>query len=413
MVSSLMDTQIPTITPAPPMLPATPTRSRSPRWTVALGGLAGLVPVAVIGAAFLPAQLAFDKPVAVAGDPEVTEDVGTPYAVVPASASSVGDIISFGELEGVAQIDETSTGDLFFVTVSEPPQSLLSAWVGWGQPDYTPLTYDEKFPGGSTPTQQRSVSLQMMRSAEQVAQFVAMQAVGIEGVELVAGEVVVEQVVCLEADGQACATFAPAGEVLGPGDTIRSADGVPLDTIDDLQPALEDNAAGDVISLDIVRAGETEPVTVEVELIEAPDGSGRPIIGFYPFDTASVQLPFELDIDTGTVGGPSAGLAFTLTLIDKLSAGDLTGGADVAVTGTIGIEGQVGAIGGLPQKVSVVRQLGIDTFLVPAGQSEASLAAAREAAGGDVEIITVATIDEALAALVALGGDPIEAFPAN
>jgi len=406
-----MDTQIPTITPAPPTVPATPHRTRSSWWTIALGGAAGLVPVVVVGAAFLPAQLAFDKPVAVAGDPEVTEDVGTPYAIVPASASSVGDRISFGELEGVAQLDENSSGDLFFVTVSEPAQSLLSAWVGWEQPDYTPLTYDERYPGGSTPSQQRSVSLQMMRTAEQVAQFVAMQAVGIEGAQLVKGDVVVEQIVCLEAEGQRCVAFAPAGEVLAPGDTLRNADGVALDTVDDLQTALADNEAGDVVSLDIVRAGETDSVTVDVELIEAPDGSGRAIIGFFPFDTASVQLPFELEIDTGTIGGPSAGLAFTLTLIDKLSAGDLTGGADVAVTGTIGVEGQVGAIGGLPQKVSAVRQLGIETFLVPASQPEASLTAAREAAGDDVEIVLVATIDEALAALVERGGDAVVPFP--
>ena len=408
-----MDTQIPTITPAPPLVPATPNRTRSPWWTIALGGLAGLVPVAVIGAAFLPAQLAFDKPVAAEGGGEVTEDVETPYAIVPASASPVGDRISFGELEGVAQLDENSSGDLFFVTVSEPSQSLLSAWVGWGQPDYTPLTYDERFPGGSTPSQQRSVSLQMMRTAEQVAQFVAMQAVGIEDAQLVKGDVVVEQIVCVEPEGQSCVAFAPAGEVLAPGDTLRSADGVALDTVDDLQTALADNEAGDVVSLDVVRAGETDSVTVEVELIQAPDGSGRAIIGFFPFDTASVQLPFELDIDTGTIGGPSAGLAFTLTLIDKLSAGDLTGGGDVAVTGTIGVEGQVGAIGGLPQKVSVVRQLGIETFLVPAGQSEASLTAAREAAGDDVEIVLVGTIDEALAALVERGGDPVVPFPTN
>ena len=167
-----------------------------------------------------------------------TEDVETPYAIVPASASPVGDRISFGELEGVAQLDENSSGDLFFVTVSEPSQSLLSAWVGWGQPDYTPLTYDERFPGGSTPSQQRSVSLQMMRTAEQVAQFVAMQAVGIEDAQLVKGDVVVEQIVCLEPEGQSCVAFAPAGEVLAPGDTLRSADGVALDTVDDLQTAL-------------------------------------------------------------------------------------------------------------------------------------------------------------------------------
>ena len=126
-----------------------------------------------------------------------------------------------------------------------------------------------------------------------------------------------------------------------------------------------------------------------------------------PFDTASVELPFEIGIDTGDIGGPSAGLAFTLTLIDELSEGDMTGGANIAVTGEIGLEGEVGAIGGLPQKVAAVKEVGVDVFLVPASQSEEVLAQARAVAGDDVEIIPVATLDEALAALERLGGDPV------
>lgn len=379
---------------------------------MALAALAALVPLGAVVAAFVPADRWFDKEVPSPDDPAVLNDVPAPYAIVPASAQPVDDRISFGELEGVAQVDEDRQGDLLFVTVSEPPQSLLSAWAGSGRPDFTPLTHEEKF-GGATPAQQQSVSIQMMRTAEQVAQFVALRAVGFADTELVPGEVVVEQVLCLEDDGQRCTRFAPADDELDPGDKLLRADGIELDTVDDLSTALADNEPGDTVSIEIQRAGEPDPRTVEVELIAAPDGSGRTIVGFYPFDTASVSLPFELDIDTGSIGGPSAGLAFTLTLIDELSAGDLTGGADVAVTGTIGVEGQVGAIGGLPQKVSAVRQLGIDTFVVPAGQSEASLAAAREIAGDDVELIPVATLDEALAALRDRGGDPVEPYPAN
>ena len=120
-----------------------------------------------------------------------------------------------------------------------------------------------------------------------------------------------------------------------------------------------------------------------------------------------MELPFEIDIDTGRIGGPSAGLAFTLTLIDELSEGDLLGGRDVAVTGEIDIDGAVGAIGGLPQKVSAVKQIGVDHFLVPASQSAESLAQARLVAGDDVEIIEVATLDDALAALQRLGGDAV------
>ncbi|MFN6122052.1 MAG: S16 family serine protease, partial [Actinomycetes bacterium] len=135
---------------------------------------------------------------------------------------------------------------------------------------------------------------------------------------------------------------------------------------------------------------------------------GRTIIGFSPYDTATAKLPFDVDIDSGAIGGPSAGLAFTLTLIDELTPGELTGGRRVAVTGTIRIDGTVGGIGGLAQKVSAVRQLGADVFLVPAEQGEQDIALARQVAGDDLDIVPVANLDEALAALAEYGGNGLE-----
>jgi PDZ domain-containing protein len=150
---------------------------------------------------------------------------------------------------------------------------------------------------------------------------------------------------------------------------------------------------------------------VTVELSAAPDEPDRTIVGFVPFDTRAIVLPFEVDIATGDIGGPSAGLAFTLALIDELSPGALTGPQDVAVTGTIDLNGDVGAIGGLAQKVSAVHQNGFRFFLVPASQSELTTPEGRQrledAGRGEVEIIPVATLDEALAALEELGGDPL------
>jgi PDZ domain-containing protein len=195
-------------------------------------------------------------------------------------------------------------------------------------------------------------------------------------------------------------------EELEVNDEILRVDGEAVGTSQEIGAALADREPGDVIEL-TYRRDDAEPVTIEIELIESPIDDGRAIIGIMPFETASVELPFEMAIDTGEIGGPSAGLAFVLTLIDELTEGDLLGGHDVAVTGTIELDGSVGAIGGLPQKASAVRQAGIDYFLVPAGQSEESLQAAREVAGDDVELIEVATVDDALAALEELGGDPV------
>jgi Lon-like protease len=156
-----------------------------------------------------------------------------------------------------------------------------------------------------------------------------------------------------------------------------------------------------------IRRPDQGELDVDVELTASPDDPDRTIVGFYPFDTATVELPFELSIDTQSIGGPSAGLAFTLTLIDELTEGELTPPGGVAVTGTIDLEGNVGPIGGLRQKASAVAQTGVGTFIVPAAQGEDDIEAARRAAGDDLEIIPVATLDEAIAALERLGGDPL------
>jgi PDZ domain-containing protein len=242
-----------------------------------------------------------------------------------------------------------------------------------------------------------------------VAQFVALQAVGYD-VELLPGDVLIQQMVCLEPneDGTDCERWSPSDEQLDPGDRLLAIDGVELEGVEDITEQLAGKLPGDEVDITIDRPDVGE-LTVTVELTSSPTEPERTIVGFLPFDTRRVELPFELDIDTGQIGGPSAGLAFTLTLIDELTPGELTGGADVAVTGTIELDGSIGAIGGLRQKASAVEQVGVDVFLVPAAQGEEDIEAAERAAGGDVRLIPVATLQEALDALESLGGDPIDA----
>lgn len=416
-MSSLTDTHYETLPPPPPPLPSTEASADEPapgvrrptprhRWfAVPLVGVALLALVGIVIVALLPASLVADKEVGSDEDPAILVEEATPFARVPASATAVDDRVTFGELEGLVDVDEDRNGDIYFVTITEPQQSVLSWWVGRDEEEVTFLTREEKY-GRSTPTQDRAISLTMMRTATQVAQYVALRAVGYEEARLVPGEVVIGEMVCLEAVDGECVRTAPSDEQLDVGDRLVELDGRRLNTVDDVIAALVDKEAGDSVTVRLERQG-VGPLTVTVELTTSPDDSGRTIIGFVPFDTATIELPFEIDIDTGAIGGPSAGLAFTLTLIDELSAGDLTGGADIAVTGAILDTGDVGAIGGLVQKTSAVRQNGIDYFLVPTAQGEEQIAAARAVAGDDLEIIPVATLDEALAALEALGGDPL------
>jgi PDZ domain-containing protein len=142
------------------------------------------------------------------------------------------------------------------------------------------------------------------------------------------------------------------------------------------------------------------------------DEPTRPIIGFVPADTRTVSLPFEVKISTTDIGGPSAGLAFTLALLDELTSGDLMGTSHVVATGTISDDGSIGAIGALEQKAVAVKASGADLFLVPAGQSAEEMKRARKAAGSGVKIVQVATLDEALAVLRANGGNALSATTA-
>jgi Lon-like protease len=409
-VTSLIDTQDHTLLPVG-------RRSRWHRlWALPLLVVALLALVGICVAAMLPASLVATK------DVRGTAKTA-PYALTPRTATPVDDRVSFGQLEGVAHVDSNRSGDIYFVTVSEPSQSLLGWWAAGGEscngpvpsgdlskcstlPEIDFLTREDKF-GTQTPDQQRGISLQMMRTSSQVAQYVALQKLGYTDAKIKPGDVVVGSLVCLvQAKDGTCTTKAPAAAVLQVGDTITSVDGTPVGTVDDLVKALEGKHPGDTVTLAIERPGAGAS-TVEVQLSASPDDPSRTIVGIVPFDTATVQLPFEVDIDTGQIGGPSAGLAFTLTLIDELSAGNLTGGQNVAVTGEIELDGSVGAIGGLAQKVSAVRQAGVRHFLVPTAQGETQIQRAREIGGDAVEIIPVATLDEALAALRKLGGDPV------
>jgi PDZ domain-containing protein len=192
--------------------------------------------------------------------------------------------------------------------------------------------------------------------------------------------------------------------VLNPGDTLVSFNGSQVESLQQLAAMLAEYEPGDVVTLEIIPHTESQVETREVELIASLDDSNRTIIGFIPADTRTVNLPFEVDINTDSIGGPSAGLAFTLALLDELTPGSLVGDTKVAATGTIADDESVGAIGALRQKAVAAKRAGAQVFLVPSEQSPEEIADARKVAGDTMQIITVANLAEALAALEKLGG---------
>jgi PDZ domain-containing protein len=244
-----------------------------------------------------------------------------------------------------------------------------------------------------------------MTTAKQIAEYVAYTRLGLDA-SFVYGDIIVEELVCSDNPGPMSAC-----KQLQLGDTITTLDGEPTPTLLELAPLMADHKPGDIVTLTIKPADLPEGSSLEdvkrIQLIADPDTPTRAIIGFIPADTRTVQLPFEVGIDTDRIGGPSAGLAFTLALLDELTPGDLMGGVKVAATGTIGEDESVGAIGALAQKAVAVKAAGAKVFLVPKGQSEDELAAARRVVGSSVRIEPVANLTEALAILESLGGSGI------
>jgi PDZ domain-containing protein len=189
------------------------------------------------------------------------------------------------------------------------------------------------------------------------------------------------------------------------GDVITSINGQPVRVTDDVGSIVRAQPVGTDFSVVVRRGGQDE--TIAVTSAAAPSGEieGKPYLGIGAVtDGLKVELPVKIKIATGDVSGPSGGLAFALTIIDDLTRGDLTGGRKIAVTGTIDGSGRVGEVGGVPQKAVAARHAGARLMIVP----RAEVRDARTKAG-DMKVVGVDTLDQALAALRADGGAAIPA----
>ena len=374
------DVTMPNSVPLPPptLAPTRPDRSelRKLWWALPLLTCAWLALVGIVVAASI--QVRF-------------------WEVAPGSAEPVAKRLEFTK-EALAQITRyPSENSVLFVTAFGGQLSALEALVGSVDPDVDVQTYEERF-GKSTPGTQQQLGFQSMTTAKQIAEYVAFTRLGLDA-SFELGSVVVEEVVCLEVQ-----VTLSACKQLQPGDTLTSFEGKSIPTLAELAPLMADYEPGDIVTIGVIPHMTNDPVDRRIQLIESPDEPGRTIVGFIPADTRTVVLPFEVSIDTDQIGGPSAGLAFTLALLDEMTPGDLFGGVKVAATGTMNEDETIGAIGALPQKAVAVKAAGAKVFLVPKSQSAEELAAARAALGSDIKLVLIENLEEALAALESLGG---------
>lgn len=309
-----------------------------------------------------------------------------PYVIVsPGDATPLDDQVI--QVQGAPSFPHE--GELLFltVTVSTRDPNLYRWLFASLDPDASVQRRQEVIGCAGYPESERLAREQMAQSQD-VAKAVALRRLGYT-VDEDPSRVRVIDVVC----------GGPSQGRLELGDVITHVDGIPVTRADEVRPLVVAHQPGDEIHFGIERDGVRQTVGVRLGRRD-----GQAFAGIAAQTEHRHRTPVDVRIDAMRVSGPSAGLAFALAIIDDLTPGDLTGGKDVAVTGTILEDGSVGEVGGLAQKAVTARRAGARLMLVP--KSEA--ADARDHAG-DTKVVGVATLDDALRALQRAGGDRISA----
>jgi Lon-like protease len=280
--------------------------------------------------------------------------------------------------------DRNDRGGIYFVDVIVRKASLLERLVGGLHDGADLLPREQVVPRGVDDSQRRQLDLREMTRSQRVAAAVALRALGKKvNADAVGGLIAaVEQA-------------RPADGVLRPGDLIVALDGTRVRSPVDIAHEMAKHKAGDRVKFTIHRGDSEQAVTVGTEA--AGGGSMRPVVGILLEPEYNIRLPLKVRIDAGNVGGPSAGVAFALQVMEELGR-NVDRGHRIAATGEIFLDGRIGPVGGLKQKTIGARETGVDAFLVPAGDNAKE---ARKYAHG-LRIIPVQSFPQALRALATL-----------
>jgi PDZ domain-containing protein len=284
-----------------------------------------------------------------------------------------------------------TTGALDFTTVAVlgGPRNPVNAWdwVG-GKLDKTNTVVPEEelFPKGVTSKEVDHESAAEMADSQQEAIAVALRALGQKVPEVVSiGELTKD---------------SPAKGVLLPGDTVVSIDGKAVSTPAEVRSAVRAHKPGESVTFEVTRDGAEKVLKVRTI-----DAKGSAVVGILL--RTEFIFPTKVSINAGDVGGPSAGMMFSLAIYDKLTPGSLTGGATIAGTGTINSVGAVGPIGAIQQKLVGARKAGAAWFLAPADNCKQVVGHVPEG----LKVVRVATFTQARDAVKAIAAKNTGALP--
>lgn len=315
---------------------------------------------------------------------------------VPYSEMSPGPTVNtLGKVEGepVLQISGRKTyptsGNLNMTTVrvtgADYNMNLVEAVYGWLAHDSVVVPHDTLYPGGKTEQQSTQENAEEFSQSQESAKVAALTELGIP----VSSRVVVSTVV----------KGSPAQGKLHAGDVIKQVDGSAVKQPEDVAKLVTRHKPGEDVTFTIIPAKTAQAAEkagkepegsrkIAITTVKAPK-ENRAIVGIQA--GTDHTFPFRIDIKLADVGGPSAGLMFSLGIIDKLTPTELTGGKFIAGTGTIDDKGKVGPIGGINMKLVGARNAGARYFLTPDDNCKA---AASDTPSG-LTLVKVKTIDDA------------------
>ncbi|MBM7552870.1 SepM family pheromone-processing serine protease [Thalassobacillus pellis] len=294
------------------------------------------------------------------------------------------------ELDPVVEVENgyASDGQMHLVTVRGGQATPIQYLLAKIRPFHEVYPLEDIRPKGISESEYYNAQLHMMESSQEAAVVVAYESAG-KKIDIQYEGVYVMNIL----------KGMPAEEVLKPGDRIIKVDEMEIHKSDKLVEYVEGMGADDSITLTIQRDGEK--ITKQVELAPFPKQKDKVGIGITLVTDRSIEVAPDVKFKSGEIGGPSAGLMFSLEIYDQLTENDITKGYQIAGTGEISYEGEVGRIGGIDKKVVAADDDGCDIFFAPneGGKKGSNYEVAKKTAekiGTDMKVVPVDTFQDAL-----------------
>ena len=297
----------------------------------------------------------------------------------------------------------SDNGQLRMLTVYEMPPgqnlTISSAITHWLDDDTAVYPSSFLYPPDTTSATNAQQGIAEMTSAQDLAKAAALRQLGIPVSEI-------DQVVIADVGAS-----GPSNGLVKPGDILVSVAGVAVSTPQQAVTAVRKFHPGDVIHFVVQRDGKSIPLAVKsVAAGTTGAAAQRARIGVTLGANQHFKFPFKITINIpAQIMGPSAGMMFALSIYDKLTPGSLTKGHTIAGTGTIDASGNVGAIGGIDQKIRAAQRDGAQLFLAPASNCDEVRRASYNHA--TMRIVKVSTLGDAIRAVTAWTANSNAALP--